>query len=197
VAISIAPDPEEIFFAEPTLEPVAIADQTTESVKHVVLAPSPTDRSRFFPMVKIIVTACALVILVGGVRSAVARSHRDNWTPRATPNLAAAASPPSPVNLADSEASNDLPPPVSTSTDPILSREKTIASQAKLEVGAVRASIDLGEEAVLLDPTSARAWLVLGAAYQQRGDLRNAWRCYHACVDQGVGKDRAECASML
>ena len=200
VALSIAPDPEAIFFAEPTPEPMVLTDETAERVKRITFASSRSPGSRFLPMVKIVVTACALLIFVGGVRSAVAHSHRaDQGSTRSISNSpAAAASPPTPVNSAVFEAATNSPPPDSTSdVDPILAREKTNASQAKLEVGAVKASIDLGEEAVRLDPTSARAWLVLGAAYQQHADTKNAWRCYRTCTNQGEGKERVECASML
>jgi Flp pilus assembly protein TadD len=78
-------------------------------------------------------------------------------------------------------------------SDPIAAAELTKKSQAKPVIGAVKASIEFGEDAVRLDSANAQAWLVLGAAYQQRGDVKNAWRCYHACVDQGkaAGQEKA------
>lgn len=201
VAMSIAPDAEDIFFAEPKPTDFTLAEETSEHAKRVFAAAAATraNRSRFLPMVKIVVTACTVLIFAGGIRSAVARSHRDeSWAKKSTQtaNQYAAASPPMPANSAGSEiAETEEAPP---GFDPIASRDKANESQMKLEHGAVKASIDLGEEAVKLDPTSARAWLILGAAYQQRGDIKNAWRCYHACVDRGgEDKDRAECASML
>ncbi len=201
VAMSIAPDPEDIFFAEPTPTDFVLDEEPSENAKRVSAMTMRASTSRFLPMVKIVVTACAVLIFAGGIRSAVARSHNnEGWAKKSvtTANERAATSAPMPENLAGSAIGHSSPEEAPPGIDAIASRDKTNASQAKLEHGAVKASIDLGEEAVKLDPTSARAWLVLGAAYQQRGDVKNAWRCYHACVDLGEeGKDRAECASML
>jgi cytochrome c-type biogenesis protein CcmH/NrfG len=200
---TLNPSAEDIYFAEPTPTDFTLVEETSELTKRALASAAATraSRSRFLPMVKIVVTACTVLIFAGGIRSAVARSHRDeSWAKKSstTANHSAATSPPMPVNLARSEIATATPETAPLAFDAVASREKTNESQAKLEHGAVKASIDLGEEAVKLDPTSARAWLVLGAAYQQRGDIKNAWRCYHACVDRGTeGKDRAECASML
>ena len=42
---------------------------------------------------------------------------------------------------------------------------------------------------------AARA--ILGAAYQQKGDWKDARRCYKSCLDEAVRGPKAECAAML
>jgi tetratricopeptide (TPR) repeat protein len=75
--------------------------------------------------------------------------------------------------------------------------EKKRASQQALEKGKLVLSIELGERAVELDPTDADSWLILGAAYLQRGDIKNARRCFSSCVGQATSGQRKECAAML
>jgi len=75
--------------------------------------------------------------------------------------------------------------------------EKKQASQQALEKGKLSLSIELGERAVALDQTDADSWLILGAAYMQRRDMKNARRCFSRCVTQATSGDRKECAAML
>ena len=70
-------------------------------------------------------------------------------------------------------------------------------SRSALERGRVAESIAAGERAVALDPADAEAWLILGAAYQQKGDAKSAARSFKACVDQGKRGPKGECAAML
>jgi hypothetical protein len=70
-------------------------------------------------------------------------------------------------------------------------------SRGALERGRVGDSIASGERAVAIDPADGEAWLILGAAYQQRGDAKNATRCFKACVDQAKRGPKTECAAML
>jgi hypothetical protein len=70
------------------------------------------------------------------------------------------------------------------------------ASRFALDRGDLGAAIAAGERSVALDSTDGEAWLVLGAAYQARGDLTQAKRCYRACVDQGRRGPKAECRAM-
>jgi hypothetical protein len=69
--------------------------------------------------------------------------------------------------------------------------------RSALERNRIGAAVEAGERAVELDPTDGEAWLILGAAYQQRGDASNARRCYRACLAQGRRGPRSECAQML
>jgi hypothetical protein len=76
------------------------------------------------------------------------------------------------------------------------SREKEHA-RAALERSSLVESIGAGERSVALDPTDAEAWLILGAAYQARGDARNASRCFKSCIDRSTHGPKGECAAML
>ncbi len=71
------------------------------------------------------------------------------------------------------------------------------ASQAALEKGRTAEAISLGERSVALDPTDAEAWLVLGAAYDQRKDYAKACATFKSCVDQATRGPRGECAALL
>jgi tetratricopeptide (TPR) repeat protein len=97
-----------------------------------------------------------------------------------------------PANEEGPNAANEAPDP-----DPREAARQKEASQAALEHGRIAASIEAGEHAILLDPSDADAWLVLGAAYQQKGDLREARRCYKACVQRAPRGNRRECIAML
>jgi cytochrome c-type biogenesis protein CcmH/NrfG len=71
------------------------------------------------------------------------------------------------------------------------------ASQQALELGKVALATSLGERSVALDATDADSWLILGAAYLQAGDYKNARRCFASCVKQATSGARRECAAML
>jgi tetratricopeptide (TPR) repeat protein len=80
---------------------------------------------------------------------------------------------------------------------PSEAQEKKQGSQQALEKGKVALSIELGERAVELDPTDGDSWLILGAAYMQRADIKNARRCFSSCIKQATSGQRKECAAML
>ena len=71
------------------------------------------------------------------------------------------------------------------------------ASQQALELGKVALATSLAERSVALDPTDADTWLILGAAYMQAGDNKNARRCFSSCVKQATSGARRECVAML
>ena len=76
-------------------------------------------------------------------------------------------------------------------------RRRRTPRQAALERGKNAEAIEAGERSVALDPTDGEAWLILGAAYQAKGDMKNARRSYKACLEQGKrgpeGRVRARC----
>ena len=74
--------------------------------------------------------------------------------------------------------------------------EKNKARSA-LESGRLSQAIEAGERSVAADPTDGEAWLLLGAAYQERGKLADARRCYAACIKEGKRGPKGECAAML
>lgn len=71
------------------------------------------------------------------------------------------------------------------------------ASRSALERNGFTAAVEAGERAVALDPTDGESWLILGAAYQARGDAANARRCYRTCLAEAKRGPRSECAGML
>jgi len=111
-------------------------------------------------------------------------------TPPPAETVAAAAAPPA-------EAVTAAPAPTEAAElDPkAAAKEKNTARQL-LERGKNGDAIDAGERSVALDPTDGEAWLILGAAYQEKGDMKNARRSYKACLEQGKRGPKYECAAM-
>jgi tetratricopeptide (TPR) repeat protein len=80
--------------------------------------------------------------------------------------------------------------------DPKAAAKEKNASRSLLERGKDADAIAAGERSVALDPTDGEAWLILGAAYQEKGDMKNARRSYKACLEQGKRGPKYECAAM-
>ena len=66
-----------------------------------------------------------------------------------------------------------------------------------LERGNTGRAIELARRAAAADPTSAEAWLTLGAAYDAAGKRPQAHTAYQSCVDTGKGARVAECRALL
>ena len=92
---------------------------------------------------------------------------------------------------ADPAADTAAPEP-----DPKAAAKAKHDSQLALERGKVADAIEAGEQSVSLDPSDAEAWLILGAAYQEKGDIKNARRSFRSCLDQGKRGPKWECAQM-
>lgn len=75
-------------------------------------------------------------------------------------------------------------------------QEKNDARRS-LERGKLADAIEAGERSVALDPTDGEAWLLLGAAYQEKGNNADARRCYASCVKEGKRGPLGECRAML
>ena len=75
-------------------------------------------------------------------------------------------------------------------------QEKNDARRA-LERGRVADAIAAGERSVALDATDGEAWLLLGAAYQDKGNMAEARRAYSACTKEGTRGPIGECRAML
>jgi hypothetical protein len=124
--------------------------------------------------------------------------------PAATDPAAAAPSPAPTEQAAPSAAAPPAAEPAPTSTDtaeaptpdPKEAAKAKRASQAALERGKLADAIESGERAVALDPADAEAWLILGAAYQEKGDQKNARRSFKACLEQSKRGPKWECAQM-
>lgn len=110
------------------------------------------------------------------------------------------AVPPAAAPQAASATAEAAPSPTDSAQaptpDPKEAAKAKRASQAALERGKLADSIEAGERSVALDPTDAEAWLILGAAYQAKGDQKNARRSFKACLEQGKRGPRSECAQM-
>jgi tetratricopeptide (TPR) repeat protein len=109
--------------------------------------------------------------------------------PAAAPEPAAAA----PVAAAPADA--PAAPAVATSDKSAL-QEKNDSRRA-LERGKLADAIAAGERSVALDPTDGEAWLLLGAAYQEKGKNADARRCYSSCVKEGKRGPLGECRALI
>jgi hypothetical protein len=119
----------------------------------------------------------------------------------AAPSDTAPAPPPS-VGATASTAALAVAAPVDSASDAPAELDSKAAlkekrqAQRSLDNGKVADAIDHGEASVKLDPTDAEAWLILGAAYQMKGDLPNAKRSFGSCLKEGKRGPRGECAAM-
>jgi tetratricopeptide (TPR) repeat protein len=93
-------------------------------------------------------------------------------------------------------AASSAPDPAAAPDRKGAAKQKARAQRA-LDLGQVALAIEAGEQSVGLDPTDSEAWLLLGAAYQEKGDFKNARRCYKACTHEGKRGSKVECAAML
>jgi hypothetical protein len=112
----------------------------------------------------------------------------------AAPSASAGAAPSASVDPSSVIATSAA---ADAAVDPGEALRQREACRAALEQNKLGAAVGAGERAVALDPGDGEAWLVLGAAYQERGDLANARRCYRACLSEGKRGPRKECADML
>jgi Flp pilus assembly protein TadD len=76
-------------------------------------------------------------------------------------------------------------------------KAKKAKARALLERRKLSEAIEAAERSTVLDPTDGEAWLILGAALQEKGDLANARRAYASCVKEGKKGPRNECANLL
>jgi hypothetical protein len=175
------------------------------------------DLSRY---VKFAVAAASALCLAALVKVAVARSATDAGTSHSSTVAAAAAAPvktavPVVAPPAETQAAAPVPvaapaetaaaPPADTTApaasaatelDPKAAAVEKNKARTLLERGKNADAIEAGEKSVALDPTDGEAWLILGAAYQEKGDMKNARRSYKACLEQGKRGPKYECAAM-
>ncbi len=96
----------------------------------------------------------------------------------------------------ESVATEVVAEPPKAELDPKAAKTEKIAAQRALERGKMADAIEAGERSVALDPTDAEAWLILGAAYQEKGKGAEARRCFTACVKEAKRGPKGECAAM-
>ena len=169
-------------------------------------------RQKLAGYVRVAVASAAVLCL-----AAVGRNAMHNPTKATTPVQAThveMSSPPPPAAVTEAPA----PAPVEVkAADPVAApaasaivaedakpaevtgdaKEELKKSRTALERRKIPDAIEAGEKSVTLDPTDGEAWLILGAAYQEKGDLVNAHRCYASCIKEGKTGPRLECQKML
>jgi hypothetical protein len=99
------------------------------------------------------------------------------------------------VKAADVKPADVKPAAGTGSTKSALEEKRT--SRAMLERGKIGAAIESGERAIALDPTDGEAWLILGAAYQEKGRPADARRAFTSCIKEGKKGPIGECRAML
>lgn len=110
--------------------------------------------------------------------------------PLAAPATATASSPVA-AAAPSAEAST------ATTPDPMAAKAKKKAAQQALERGKLALAVEEGEAAVALDPEDGESWLILGAAYQEKGDPKKAREAFTSCLKLGKRGPKGECGAML
>jgi tetratricopeptide (TPR) repeat protein len=110
----------------------------------------------------------------------------------AVPAAVAPAAPVAPV-----AAAADAPPAPAVATSDKTALQEKNDSRRALERGKLADAIAAGERSVALDPTDGEAWLLLGAAYQEKGKNADARRCYSSCVKEGKRGPLGECRALI
>jgi DNA-binding response OmpR family regulator len=111
--------------------------------------------------------------------------------------------PPSPVptsNTLQTTSGRPLTPssPSPPSDEPQQSGASlTQQAQRLLERGSAQRAAEVARKATAADPSSAEAWLTLGAAYDAAGNRAQARLAYKNCVDNGRGARVGECKALL
>jgi hypothetical protein len=100
-------------------------------------------------------------------------------------------------SAAPAESGSVSAPPAPPPGDGKTAKEEKLEAQKLLEGRKIDLAIGAGERSVALDPTDGEAWLILGAAYQEKGRLADARKAYASCVKDGKSGPRNECMKML
>ena len=174
----------------PSLVSAPSADTASEPVP--VLVPRPL----FSPYLKAVagLAAAVCMVVLGG------RVLRHPRPIAANPSFGAAAAAvavqPAAVDPIPDTAPVAADPPADTASTESADDAKR-ASLTALELGKLDEAIVAGQRATELDPTDADAWRVLGAAYQNQGDVTAARRCYRECTKSAKRGDVRECTFLL
>jgi hypothetical protein len=185
-----------------------VDDEHEERDPRMVLKLAPAAakrRAQFQRYVKLAVGAASVLCLAALVKVAVAHNHEEPVVRRASASMQVAPPPPAApvatetapaVAPAEAVAEPTPEPAVATEPDPKAAAKEKHASQLALERGKAADAVEAGERSVALDPSDAEAWLILGAAYQEKGDVANARRSFKSCLVEGKRGPKWECAQM-
>jgi hypothetical protein len=164
---------------------------------------SPARRTRNLRIVKASVLVCAVLCLAASLRVVSARAHDEvrSQLP-AMVQVEAPAPAPAPVPVATRPAE---PAPLVAEVAPAPTvdprwpdaRAARRAAVVALEARRVDEAVAAATAATVLDATDGEAWLLLGAAFQDRGKLSDAIDAYRKCRLHGRSDPRGECGAML
>jgi tetratricopeptide (TPR) repeat protein len=98
---------------------------------------------------------------------------------------------------ADAPKADETKPATAVATGDKTALQEKNDARRNLERGKLADAIAAGERSVALDPQDGEAWLLLGAAYQEKGNRAEARRCYTACVKEGKRGPLGECGAMM
>ncbi len=194
----------EQFFSSHPPPALALPDENDEPAIDMrrSLVP-PARRARHLRIVKASVLVCAFLCVAAGLRVVTVKGPSEV---QAAQPLAALTIPMPRVEPAPTVAPPPPPAPVpaaesapAPAVDPRWpdAHAATRAAVVALEAHRVDAAIDAATAATNLDPADGEAWLMLGAAYQDRGKLALAVDAYRTCKAQGRSDPRGECGAML
>jgi hypothetical protein len=176
--------------AAPLLPPPMVRPLASPEADALGPVPVLVVEPRVSPFWKAAAGLAAVACLVLGIRS---------FGHHASHAVASASAPPPLVEPAVVEPSPEpLAAPAESAVPDSAGAEQTKqASLAALKDGKLDDAIAAGEQATALDPTDADAWLILGAAYQNKGDIAAARRCYRTCTQHATRGEIRECTFLL
>ena len=200
-------DIDERFFAEgdtASLPVVAFPTDERDDLALPVGSMVPPERRRaLLKRVGTVVGVCAVLCLAAvgrrsfGNDSSLARDHRAQV-------VAAAAAPPAAEPVAAPVVpAIPAPPPVAAVAEVVPAAPTKSGNEEKedarrsLERGRVQDAIDSAGRSTALDPTDADAWLLLGAAYMEKGKASDARTAFTSCAKEATKGPLRECQSML
>jgi hypothetical protein len=190
---------------------IPAAGNDGDDLRALGLAPHPQRRSDFMRYVGITVAVCAVVLVYGLARFALAK-HADAPPVAVAVAPASAMPPPAPEPVASAPAPT---PSAAPSAEPIASaaptaepsaapavpqksaKEEKAGAQRALDKGKVGDAIQSALRSTSLDPEDAEAWLLLGAAYDMQGKHVDARAAYSECAKEAKRGDVRECKLML
>ena len=188
--------PADIVFAAPSDAPPRHALPPPQPSTPDPVRPEPRALAPYAVIGLAFAAVCVVLVLVkpGAPGAGAARTAAESAIPAPAPlpprvDAVQPALEPEPTVV----ISAPMPP---AAPDPHAAEAKR-AAQAALEKGRTAQAIEAGERSVDLDPTDAEAWLILGAAYDQRGTYAKARACFQRCVDEATHGPKGECAALL
>jgi hypothetical protein len=83
------------------------------------------------------------------------------------------------------------------SASPADARGAKRKAQRAIDHGDAVGAIEAAKQSLELDDSDAETWLILGAAYMQRGAHADARESFASCVRKATHGDKGECRALL